>query len=125
MATQGRAGSMAGALLNILNSHAYSDYINYVSKNDGVTHKDFKDSMLSEYDMLDLSQCYNGNRINANMLYDIFGNYSQMTGDGVRLRLLQEVGGSVENFEQYECAAYICLHMKETSLEDWLKCQTH
>ena len=48
-----------------------------------------------------------------------------MTGDGVRLRLLQEIGGSIENFEQYECAAYICLKMKETSLEDWLTRQTH
>ena len=58
------------------------------------------------------------------MLYDIFGNHSQMTAGGVRLQLLQEVGGSLENFKQYEQAAYICLRMKEISLEDWLTKQT-
>ena len=85
MATPGGGGSMAGALLNALNPHAYSDYINYINNKDGITHKDFENSMLSEYYTLDLSHCYIGNRINVNMLYDIFGNYSQMTGDGVRL----------------------------------------
>ena len=61
MASQGGAGSMAGALLNVLNPHAYSDYINYISEDDGVTRKDFENSMLSEYYTLDLSQCYISN----------------------------------------------------------------
>ena len=60
-----------------------------------------------------------------NMLYNIFGNYSQMTGDGVQLLLLREVGSSLQSFEQYECAVYICLKMKEISLEYWLTRQTH
>ena len=55
MATQGGAGSIAGTLFNVLNPHAYSDNINYINKDDGVTCRDFENSTLSEYYTLDLS----------------------------------------------------------------------
>ena len=85
MASQGGGQSIVGALLNALNPYAYTDYINYINKEHGVTRRDFENSALSEYYTLDLSQCYNGNHINADMLYDIFRNYSQTTCDGVSL----------------------------------------
>ena len=125
MAARAAGGSMASALLNALNPIPYGRYVNYISKEDAVTRKDFENSVLSEYYTLDLTLCYTGKRINASMLYSIFGQYSDQTADAVRLSILNEVTNCKANVDFYESTGFVCLRMKELSLDEWLQQQFH
>ena len=116
-------GSISNALLTALNPHPFRKYVNYLGKEDGMSHSDFESSSLSEYYELDLSMCHIGKRLNANMLYEIFGSYSGQDGKTVRMLMLDEVTKNPGNLGYYECAGFICLTMKNLTLEEWLEQQ--
>ena len=59
------------------------------------------------------------------MLYGIFGQYSNQTADAVRLSMLNEVTQTKERFDFYESTGFVCLRMKELSLDEWLQQQYH
>ena len=122
MAAQG--GSISNALLQTLNPHPYGRYINYLGPEDGMSRTEFETSNLSEYYSLDLSYCHRGKRLNASMLYEIFGGYSGQDSDTVRNLMLNEVTCSESNLDYYERAGFICLQMKNTNMDDWLQHQT-
>ena len=118
--------SMASTLLTVLNPVPYGQYINYISEKEGITVREFKDSILSEHYTLDLQYNYHANgHQNKSALYMMFGLYSNDNADNVRLNLLNEVTQSVNNFEFYESTGFVCLRMKELSLDEWLSKQQH
>ena len=121
MASQ--SGSISSALLQAINLHPYGHYINYLGQDDGMTCKEFEESSLSEYYLLDLSYCHRGKCLNANMLYEIFGGYSGQDSDTVRKLMLNKATCSESNLDYYECAGFICLQMKNTNINDWLQQQ--
>ena len=115
--------SLAGALVNALNPIPFIKYVCYISKEDGVSHRKFEANLLSEYFMLDLSHGYVNYKWNNNMLYDIFGTYSNQDGDVVRALMLNDLTCSEVNNNYYGRAGFICLQMKGMSLDDWSKQQ--
>ena len=125
MAVQQFCVSMAGALLTALNPIPYGRYVNYISKEDAVTRKDFENSVLTEYYNLDLELCYTGKRIDASMLYSILGRYSNQPADAVLLSMFNEVTRTKANIDFYESTGFVCLRMKELSLDEWLQQQFH
>ena len=116
-------GSVVGAMLNLMNPLPFGKYVNYLGQEDGVTRCEFENSNLSEYYTLDLSFCHRGKRLNANMLYDIFGSYSNQTGEEVCTIMLNEVTASKSSTDYYNRAGFICLMMRGLTLEDWLSSQ--
>ena len=118
--------SMASALLTALNPVPYGRYINYISEEEGITVREFEDSILSKQYTLDLQYNYHGNgHQNKSALYTIFGLYSDDNADTVQLNLLNEVTHCVNNFKFYESTGFVCLHMKKLSLDEWLSKQQH
>ena len=65
--------SIARALLTALNLIPYGRYINYISEEEGITLKEFEESILSKQYTLDLQYNYHSNgRQNLSALYTIF-----------------------------------------------------
>ena len=106
-----------------MNPLPFGKYVNYLGQEDGVTRREFDNSNLGEYYMLDLSYCHRGKRLNVNMLYDIFGSYSNQTGEEVCTIMLNEVTASKSNTNYYNRVGFICLMMRGLMLEDWLSSQ--
>ena len=115
--------SLAGALVNALNPIPFTKYVSYIGKEDGMSCREFEANLLSEYFMLDLSHGYVNYKWNNNMLYDIFGMYSNQDGDVVRALMLNELTCSEVNNNYYGRAGFICLQMKGMSLDDWCEQQ--
>ena len=111
--------SLASALANALNPIPFTKYVSYIGKEDGMSRREFEANLLSEYFTLDLSLGYINYKWNNNMLYDIFGSYSNQDGDVVRALMLNELTCSEVNNNYYGRAGFICLQMKGMSLDDW------
>ena len=115
--------SLAGALVNALNPIPFTKYVSYIGKEDGMSHREFEANLLSEYFTLDLSHGYVNYKWNNNMLYDIFGTYSNQDGNVVRALMLNELTCSEANNNYYGRAGFICLQKKGMSLDNWCEQQ--
>ena len=111
--------SLASALVNVLNAIPFTKYVSYIGKDDGMSRREFEENLLSEYYMPDLSHGYTNYRWNNNMLYDIFGLYSNQDGDTMRKLMLNELTCSEGNNNYYGRGGFICHMMKGMSLHDW------
>ena len=78
---------------------------------------DFHKSSFSDKYWADTSICYDIDGVREDMLFELFGRFSQDDPTTVRANMLTEVK---QYKEWYEQAAYIMNVMKSTDLDTWL-----
>ena len=111
------SSSMLQELYSTISPHEYSDYINYIIPSNCVSLSDFQKSSLSDEYWVDTSICYDINGVREDMLFELFGCFSQDDPTMVHANMLTEVK---QYKEWYERAVFIMNIMKSTDLDTWL-----
>ena len=92
-------GSILSELYTAISPIAYSDYINYIMPRDGMSLSDFQRSKLSKDYWVDMRCCFDQGVINEDMLFELFGRFSQDDTITVRANMIGEVKSYKEWYE--------------------------
>ena len=112
-----KAGSMLQELFSVISPYEYSDYINYIIPRDCMMLNNFQKSDLSKDYWVDTKICYDRDVVQEDMLFELFGRFSNDDTLTVRANMLVEVK---QYRDWYESAAYIMNIMKSTDMDTWL-----
>ena len=110
-------GSMLQELYSAINPYEYSDYINLIIPRDSMSLSEFQNSLLRDRYWVDTHHCLDKDGVKEDMLFKLFGNFSDDNSITVRANMISEVKN---HLEWYECAAFILNIMKQSSMETWL-----
>ena len=103
----------------MINKIEYKSDIGYIPDTNGVDINAFNQGNLSDMYYLDTVHCVTKRKTyNRKCMYDIFGEYSNMTGDEVKAKLITELS---ENKEWYRMAGTCPLGMRGVGFDQWLK----
>ena len=78
---------------------------------------EFQKSPLCDRYWVDTWHCFDKDGVKEDMLFELFGNFSDDNSITVRANMISEVKN---NLEWYECATFILSIMKQSSMETWL-----
>ena len=107
-------GSILMDLYAVINQHAYSDYINYITPGDGINLSEFQRTPLSEKYWVDTRICFDKDGVRDDMLFELFGLFSADEAIAVQATAISEVKN---NYNWYDKATYIMNIIKETDLD--------
>ena len=111
--------SIAEELVNMINKIEYKSDIGYIPDTNGVDINAFNQGNLSDMYYLDTVHCVTKRKTyNRKCMYDIFGEYSNMSADEVKAKLIAELS---ENKEWYRMAGTCPLGMRGVRFDQWLK----
>ena len=110
-------GSILSELYTAISPIAYSDYINYIVPRDGMSLSDFQCSKLSKDYWVNTRCCFDQGVVNEDMLFELFGRFSQDDTITVRANMIREVKSYKEWYKQ---VAFILNIMKSDSNDSWL-----
>ena len=113
----GNNGSMLQELYTTLTQYEFSDYINYIVPQDGLSLYEFQQSPISSEYYMDTKYSFDEDGVKDDMLFELFGNFSNDDTITVRANMISEVKSYQE---WYECASFIRNIMKSTLIESWL-----
>ena len=71
-----QGGSILEELYAMVTPYKFSDYINYIIPRDAMSLQDFNQSGLSKLYVLDIMFCFDHGNINEDMLFELFGSFS-------------------------------------------------
>ena len=110
--------SVASELYSELSPYKFRRHITCLSKQDYLSPVKFHKSELGQRYWIDIRNVYKNRSINANHLYEYFGNFSNHSGRKVR----QILGNLIEvNDKFYRSVGLIVLDMHATSYETWME----
>ena len=116
MATSG--GSIASELLDAIKLKNYGIYVNKLNSSDEIRVSEFHASAYALEYVLDTRLCFNGNKINPNHVFEIFGEFSGSDHEAVKLDMLNKIAC---NFNWYRDRAEMFLQFKGQTLKGWLE----
>ena len=116
MATGG--GSIASELLDAIKLKNYGIYVNKLNLSDEIRVSEFHASAYTLEYVLDTRICFNGNKINPNHVFEIFGEFSGSDHEAVKLNMLNKIAC---NFNWYRDRAEVFLQFKGQTLKGWLE----
>ena len=112
-----QGGSILEELYATVTPYKFSDYINYIIPCNAMSIQEFNQSYLSKYYVLDTTFCFDHRNVNEDMLFELFGSFSNDDTITVCANMITEVKSYQEWYEQ---AASILNIMKSSSIESWL-----
>ena len=105
-------------LYNAIKSKDYCDFVNYLGPKDGLGIAAFLDSTCGQLYTADTSLLHrNGRRTNNNHIYQMFGEFSGMDSEEVKMAMLKEI---TNNYNFYERKCMAILHKLDMNLSHWL-----
>ena len=105
-------------LYNAIKSKDYCDFVNYLGPKDGLGIAAFLDSTCGQLYTADTSLLHrNGRRTNNNHIYQMFGEFSGMDSEEVKMAMLKEI---TNNYDFYERKCMAILHKLDMNLSHWL-----
>ena len=105
-------------LYNAIKSKDYCDFVNYLGPKDGLGIAAFLNSTCGQLYTADTSLLHrNGRRTNNNHIYQMFGEFSGMDSEEVKMAMLKEI---TNNYDFYERKCIAILHKLDMNLSHWL-----
>ena len=113
-----RRKTISMELYNAIKSEDYCDFVGYLGPKDGLGIAAFLDSTCGQFYTADTTLLHcNGRRTNNNHIYQMFGEFSGMDSEEVKMAMLKEI---TNNCDFYERKCMAILHNLDMNLSHWL-----
>ena len=105
-------------LYNAIKSKDYCDFVGNIGPKDGLGIAAFQETTWAQQYTVDTSLLHrNGHRTNNNHIYQMFGEFSGMDSEEVKITMLNEI---TTNYDFYERKCMAILHKLDMNLSNWL-----
>ena len=109
---------IARELLNIVSPYSYKDFVLHITANDHISYEEFKNHELNKEYWLDTRRSYLGTRLrNPDVLYEIFGSFSEESASQVREDILTRI---LMEKEFYAKVCRFILGVRGCDIESWV-----
>ena len=110
--------TISSELYNAIKSKDYCDFVGYLGPKDGLGIAAFLEFTWGQFYTADTTLLHrNGRRTNNNHIYQMFGEFSGMDSEEVKMAMLKEI---TSNYNFYERKCMAILHKLDMNLSHWL-----